>query len=84
LASERGDLSDEPGRRQAERSIEGGEPWAHIPDERLASVFLRTQGKNQLLVAATDMNVSLTAELKSQNAAARGRNDRAAGATRGR
>ena len=26
-----------------------------------------TQGKNQLLVAATDLNVSLTAELKSTN-----------------
>jgi DNA polymerase-3 subunit beta len=34
----------------------------------LANVLLRTQGKNQLLVAATDLNVSLTAELKSQNA----------------
>jgi DNA polymerase III subunit beta len=33
----------------------------------LANVLLRTQGKNQLLVAATDLNVSLTAELKSQN-----------------
>lgn len=32
----------------------------------LANVLLRTQGKNQLLVAATDLNVSLTAELKSQ------------------
>jgi hypothetical protein len=28
----------------------------------LANVLLRTQGKNQLLVAATDLNVSLTAE----------------------
>jgi hypothetical protein len=28
---------------------------------------LRTQGKNQLLVAATDLNVSLTAELKCTN-----------------
>jgi hypothetical protein len=27
-----------------------------------ANVLLRTQGKNQLLVAATDLNVSLTAE----------------------
>jgi len=35
----------------------------------LANVLLRTQGKNQLLVAATDLNVSLTAELKSTNAA---------------
>ena len=35
----------------------------------LANVLLRTQGKNQLLVAATDLNVSLTAELKSHNAA---------------
>jgi len=35
----------------------------------LANVLLRTQGKNQLLVAATDLNVSLTAELKSQNTA---------------
>src|SRR3954462_2752636 len=34
----------------------------------LANVLLRTQGKNQLLVAATDLNVSLTAELKSHNA----------------
>ena len=34
----------------------------------LANVLLRTQGKNQLLVAATDLNVSLTAELKSNNA----------------
>jgi DNA polymerase-3 subunit beta len=34
----------------------------------LANVLLRTQGKNQLLVAATDLNVSLTAELKTQNA----------------
>jgi len=31
----------------------------------LANVLLRTQGKTQLLVAATDLNVSLTAELKS-------------------
>src|SRR5678815_202011 len=30
----------------------------------LANVLLRTQGKTQLLVAATDLNVSLTAELK--------------------
>ena len=35
----------------------------------LANVLLRTQGKNQLLVAATDLNVSLTAELKSSNTA---------------
>src|SRR5262245_32666356 len=34
----------------------------------LANVLLRTQGKKQLLAAATDLNVSLTAELKSQNA----------------
>ncbi len=34
----------------------------------LANVLLRTQGKNKLLVAATDLNVSLTAELKSENA----------------
>ncbi len=33
----------------------------------LANVLLRTEGKNQLLVAATDLNVSLTAELKSTN-----------------
>ena len=33
----------------------------------LANVLLRTQRKNQLLVAATDLNVSLTAELKSSN-----------------
>lgn len=31
----------------------------------LANVLLRTTGKNQLLVAATDLNVSLTAELKA-------------------
>ncbi|HEY1554704.1 MAG TPA: DNA polymerase III subunit beta [Kofleriaceae bacterium] len=34
----------------------------------LANVLLRTVGKGQLLIAATDLNVSLTAELKSQNA----------------
>jgi DNA polymerase-3 subunit beta len=34
----------------------------------LANVLLRTQGKNQILVAATDLNVSLTAELKCSNA----------------
>jgi DNA polymerase-3 subunit beta len=34
----------------------------------LANVLLRTQGKGQLLIAATDLNVSLTAELKTQNA----------------
>src|SRR6185295_7150981 len=34
----------------------------------LANVLLRTQGKKQILVAATDLNVSLTAELKSTNA----------------
>jgi DNA polymerase-3 subunit beta len=34
----------------------------------LANVLLRTQGKGKLLVAATDLNVSLTAELKSENA----------------
>src|SRR3954469_18383649 len=33
----------------------------------LANVLLRTQGKNQILVAATDLNVSVTAELKSKN-----------------
>ena len=33
----------------------------------LANVLLRTQGKNKLLVAATDLNVSLSAELKSVN-----------------
>ena len=32
----------------------------------LANVLLRTTGKNQILVAATDLNVSLTAELKAQ------------------
>jgi DNA polymerase-3 subunit beta len=31
----------------------------------LANVLLRTQGNHQLLVAATDLNVSLTAELKA-------------------
>ncbi len=35
----------------------------------LANVLLRTQGKSQLLVAATDLNVSLTAELKCNNTA---------------
>jgi len=34
----------------------------------LANVLLRTQGKSQILVAATDLNVSLTAELKCTNA----------------
>lgn len=34
----------------------------------LANVLLRTQGKGKLVVAATDLNVSLTAELKSTNA----------------
>jgi DNA polymerase III subunit beta len=34
----------------------------------LANVLLRTTGKKQILVAATDLNVSLTAELKSDNA----------------
>ena len=34
----------------------------------LANVLLRTQGKTQIPVAATDLNVSLTAELKSSNA----------------
>jgi Virulence protein RhuM family len=44
---------------------------AHIKSARApttANVLLRTHGKNQLLVAATDLNVSLTAELKSTNA----------------
>ena len=31
----------------------------------LANVLLRTQGKNELLVAATDFDVSLTAELSA-------------------
>jgi DNA polymerase III subunit beta len=35
----------------------------------LANVLLRTSGKSKLLVAATDLNVSLSAELKSTNAA---------------
>jgi DNA polymerase-3 subunit beta len=35
----------------------------------LANVLLRTIGKNKLLVAATDLNVSLSAELKATNAA---------------
>ena len=35
----------------------------------LANVLLRTMGKGKLLVAATDLNVSLSAELKSTNAA---------------
>ena len=30
----------------------------------LANVLLRVQGKNRLLVAATDLNVSISAELK--------------------
>jgi len=34
----------------------------------LANVLLRAQGKTKLLVAATDLNVSLSAELKSTNA----------------
>jgi DNA polymerase-3 subunit beta len=34
----------------------------------LANVLLRTQGKDKIFVGATDLNVSLTAELKSQNA----------------
>src|SRR5690348_2938389 len=34
----------------------------------LTNVLLRTQGKNQLLVAATDLDVSLTAELESHHA----------------
>jgi two-component system, chemotaxis family, sensor kinase CheA len=38
------------------------------PDEAAPAAPVRTQGKNQLLVAATDLNVSLTAELKSTNA----------------
>lgn len=33
----------------------------------LANVLLRLQGDNKLLVAATDLNVSLTAELNSKN-----------------
>jgi DNA polymerase III subunit beta len=33
----------------------------------LANVLLRTSGKNKLLVAATDLNVSISAELKSKN-----------------
>jgi DNA polymerase-3 subunit beta len=35
----------------------------------LANVLLRTIGKTKLLVAATDLNVSLSAELKATNAA---------------
>jgi DNA polymerase III subunit beta len=34
----------------------------------LANVLLRASGKNKLLVAATDLNVSLSAELNSENA----------------
>lgn len=33
----------------------------------LANVLLRTVGKNKLLIAATDLNVSVSAELKSKN-----------------
>ena len=33
----------------------------------LANVLIRTMGKQKLLIAATDLNVSVTAELKSQN-----------------
>lgn len=33
----------------------------------LANVLLRTMGKTKLLIGATDLNVSVTAELKSQN-----------------
>lgn len=35
----------------------------------LANVLLRASGKNKLLVAATDLNVSISAELKSKNTA---------------
>ncbi len=35
----------------------------------LANVLLRATGKNQLRVAATDLNVSISAELESENAA---------------
>lgn len=35
----------------------------------LANVLLRTTGKNKLLIAATDLNVSISAELTSENAA---------------
>ncbi len=35
----------------------------------LANVLLRTQGKNKLLVAATDLTVSISAELASKNKA---------------
>jgi DNA polymerase III subunit beta len=35
----------------------------------LANVLLRTMGKQKLLIAATDLNVSVTAELRSANAA---------------
>jgi DNA polymerase-3 subunit beta len=35
----------------------------------LANVLLRTMGKSKLLIAATDLNVSVTAELKSSNTA---------------
>ncbi|WP_428268445.1 DNA polymerase III subunit beta [Haliangium sp.] len=35
----------------------------------LANVLLRTSGKSKLMVAATDLNVSISAELKSQNTA---------------
>jgi hypothetical protein len=46
----------------------GARPGRKSTRRMLANVLLRTQGKNQLLVAATDLNVSLTAELWSQNA----------------
>jgi DNA polymerase-3 subunit beta len=35
----------------------------------LANVLLRTSGKSKLMVAATDLNVSISAELKSKNTA---------------
>jgi DNA polymerase-3 subunit beta len=35
----------------------------------LANVLLRTMGKSKLLIAATDLNVSVTAELKASNTA---------------
>lgn len=35
----------------------------------LANVLLRTSGKSKLMVAATDLNVSISAELKSKNSA---------------
>ena len=41
--------------------------WRQVLSIKERAAELRTQGKNQLLVVATDLNVSLTAELQSTN-----------------